>query len=114
MIQKISGFKNQGVGKIHYDNDIVRYKLADHGFYYISNGEAFFHHCHIHPLEILQQHNRFVNVMLKNYENYLLGPTPTSDNQEYCSKNLDPAAHPWHPAVHETGHTYEKRAYNKV
>lgn len=87
---------------MYYDNDIIRQHLGDQGFYYLRNGEAFFQKYQIHPLEIIQQHNRLVNIMLQNFENLLLGPNLLSHDLALKSITLNPAARPWQPAAHGT------------
>ena len=83
---------------MHFDNDISKYNLVNHGYYYENNGTIVFCESWEHPKDFYQQKNRLVNLMMSSYETFLkFFPSGPYDSR-IPNTWLNPSAQVWLPA----------------
>lgn len=92
-----SGIKNESYVTMHFDNDISKYNLGKHGYYYENNSIMVFCESWEHPEDVFQQKNRLVNLMMRSYETFLKFLPSEPYNSRISKTWLNPSAQVWLP-----------------
>ena len=57
---------------MHFNNNIDRYTLGKHGYYFESNGSMIFRESWEHPQQMYQQKEDLITLMIQSYKIFLL------------------------------------------